>query len=134
VDLKDQMVAAAVGVFASSDENDWCITIGSSPDKPTKCLTLYDTGGPQPDRTMDRSQKAIMSPQIQVRARAATYIAGYQKLQDLVDLTNQWGKFARGSSWFEGVFQSSDIMFLERDGKDRYVFTVNFQVKRKESV
>lgn len=132
VAIKDWLVTAGIGQFASS--SDWGIYIGVEPDAPACCVTLFDTPGATGTVELDRSIPVDQS-RIQVRVRSLGYVGGRTKMKAI--LTALEAKVnteqAEGGDdvWYAAVIPlASGMTYLGRDGKQRHLFTWNFQVRR----
>ena len=67
---------------------DWGVFIDSEPDSPDNCVTIYDTQGIDEGRTaIDRERQE--HPGVQIRVRATTALAGYQKAQQIAVALDQ---------------------------------------------
>lgn len=119
------LAAQGVGVFAA--ETGWSINVGTEPDMPENCVTVYDTGGLDPDtEQMDRR------PTFQMRARAVDYLTGWGKLN-----TARHYLLGAGPLTYSGVRYASfemvgDIVSLGRDDNNRHIFTLNARVTNAE--
>lgn len=127
-DLKGKLVASGVGTFAAT--TGWGIFIGNEPENLDTTITLYDTGGPKPETAQDRSVDPLKREGIQVRVRGTGYKTAYTKIETVVDTIVGYGKFSVGTTRYKGIFRTSDILFLEQDDSDHYIWVVNFQAVR----
>lgn len=118
------LVAQSVtGPFAGSA--DWSVYVGREPLAPSNVVTVYDTGGPV-GPLVD-----LRRPSVQVRVRATTYAAGWDKANEILETL---------VVPFEGVSVpdasilmwdvATDVTFIGHDDADRPLFTVNFQLLR----
>ena len=128
-DLKDKLVTSGTGVFAAV--TGWGIFIGAEPEKLNTTITIYDTGGPKPETVQNRSVSPLRREGIQVRVRGIDYKTAYAKIEAIVNTIVGYGKFAVTTVKYKGVFRTSDILFLEQDDTDHYIWVVNFQAVRE---
>ena len=136
-DIKDKLVTAGIGEFAAA--TGWSIHISSEPPTPDTTITLYDTGGPPPEGVQDRSKKPLRFGSILIRVRGDGYGSAHTKIKEVYDAIVGFGKFTVSAVdsgdldvHYKGVFPTSEILFLEQDGDDRYIWVVNFQARREE--
>jgi len=138
-DIKDILVTAP-NTYKFSDGSDFSIYIGKEPDRPDKCITLYDTGGPQDDNVMDQSAKTMRHSSFQVRVRGKNYKNVRLQLKKVDKIINRIGSFtatAEDSSEtndtrYSDIFRQGDLMWLEQDDNDRHIWIANYQAHRKE--
>lgn len=125
-DIKDLLVAAGVGIFAA--ETGWSINISKEPTKPDTAITIYPTGGTDPN------PKFILDhPSVQVRVRGGIkdYNAGYAKAQAIKDALLGLPSQTVDGTVIVGVWMISDIAFLRYDDNDRPLFTTNWRLDRE---
>lgn len=103
------------------------VFVGNEPDHPDVSVTLYDTGGfePEPDQDMWR-------PTLQVRTRSRDYGEAYQMQEAIRDLLVLPASITVGSMEYFGIFMQSDIMSLGNDGNRRARLTANYRILRQE--
>ena len=136
-DIKDVLVADdAFGPFAHSD--DWSVYIAREPPTtPVKVITVYDTPSPRPNGYMDRrGSRMKKNDRCQIRARGTDYKATRRKLEVAFDLLVQKAPFrvttANDTVKYHDIIPFTDILFLEQDEKDRYIWVVTVQAARQE--
>lgn len=100
-DVKDKLVAASIGTFASTSA--WGIFINTEPDLPDSCITLYDTGGPAPEECFSRSINPLLRPSIQVRVRGTTYLATFAKMKAIINVLRRIGPWTLAASSTEAA-------------------------------
>jgi len=121
-DIKDMLVSSSsgLGVVFGTD-----LFIASLPDSPNVCTVITDTGG------NDQGQYGYEYPRIQIIHRNTDYITGYDFMRDIkyylhLERNNEtWN----GTRYIQ-IAVRSDILFLGIDDKNRYQFSLNFQVQR----
>lgn len=142
-DVSDKLVDDGIGTFAGT--SGWSINISSEPTEesaPDTCITIYDTGGPRPFTVQNRVIQPVRMDTVQIRVRSNNYLTGWDKMEEIVDAVIGWGRFtvdvdssdesSELPTLYYGIFQTSDVLWLEKDEKGRNIFVVNFQAKRKE--
>jgi hypothetical protein len=99
--------------------------LASLPGTPHNAVCIYDTGG------MPQGQYAFERPNIQIRVRNTVYSTGYALCRDIKYYLHQK---RHGENWngttYISIETRSDILFLGQDEKNRYEWTINFQVMR----
>jgi len=111
---------AGIATFAND------LFVGEEPTDPDNVITVYDTGGEPPDEA-----GAADNPSVMIRIRNNNYLGGFEKASDIKDLL--W--FNNSHFDLNGVrliyFLLGDINSLGKDSNGRYVFTINFRIKRE---
>ena len=132
IDVKDLLVTAGIGVFAS--ETGWAIYISEEPDKPDTCITIYDTGGFSPQYVMDKSVHPLLNTTFMIRVRSAAggFITGHTKTMDIVNVLDHHARWNVGTVSYKTIFSNGDIVNLPRDESGRYVFICNFRAVREQ--
>lgn len=95
------------------------INVSLEPSEPVECITLYDTGGSDPD-TDDQN---LFNKTIQIRVRSLDYLGAYSKLEQIRDLLINNTITGINAIWMQG-----DILYIGRDDNDRHLFTTNFRL------
>ena len=136
-DIKDLLVAEGY-TFTGTD--DWAIFIDTEPNKPDKCITLFDTGGPDPLGCMDRSKKKLLRPSFQARVRGNSYKGAHDAMEDINVILDQhvpWTATSEDSAEadvrYQGMQMSGDPIPLGQDDNDRFVWVTSFQTHRNET-
>ena len=113
------------GVGTIGAETGWCITVGTQPETPDACVTIYDTGGagPESDDLDD------VSAAIQVRVRARTYLDAYAKAREVRDLLLGGPAFILSSDRFYLIHTTSDIASLGLDDNKRTLLVASYEVR-----
>ena len=136
IDIKDRLVAAGVGTFANTASTTWGIFVGEEQEKLKRTITLFDTGGFQPDLTLNTT-RAMEHPTYQIRVRANTYQEGHDKIEDCVKALERQGAFdgtvdsTENSVRYSDTWRTSGILFLKKM-EGSYVWTVNMIALRQE--
>jgi len=123
-DLKNVLVAAGIGTFGAT--SGWGIFIGKEPDKPNTAITLYDTGGYEPNPKWLQD-----NPTVQVRVRGTNYKTTLQKAKDARDALLGIGPNdfpASVTTTYVGIWVSSDVGYIGSDDKNRFIFTFNLRI------
>lgn len=123
-DLAGYLDANSVGTLAAA--TGWSISFGMEPASPETAITLYDTGGLEPDT----DQLDVLRPSIQVRVRGSDYRAAYAKQVAIRDLLHAMPETVIEGTLYLAVTASSDILSIGRDDNDRFILTANYRVMR----
>jgi hypothetical protein len=119
--VAQHLAANGFGVFAAS--SGWSINAGSEPATPDTAITVFDTGGEEPD-TDQRDRR----PTLQVRVRGPSYDDAYTKIDDIAYFLANARPVVLDGTRFVGFSITSDIAGLGKDDNNRHQFTVNFRV------
>jgi len=121
--VKDLLVAAGVGVFAS--QSGFGIFIGPEPTKPDTVITVREFAGPGP---MARWRIDFPSIQVMVRGAPGGYQAAKAKAQAVLDeLHSIPSQDLNGDRW-NSIIATSGPGYLGLDESDRPKFAVNFKL------
>lgn len=122
-DLAIYLSTQAVGTLPGT------ISVNAEPADPAEVVTIYDTGGQEPDT----DQLDIMRPTFQVRVRSASFEACYSLQERIRDLLMLPGRVVTLDSAFVVITPSSDIASLGRDDNNRFITTLNYSAIRERS-
>ena len=125
-DFKDVLAAAGVGVFGA--QGGWGIYIGTEPERPQATITLYDTGGFEPDPARLLDKPTVL---IRVRGEPGGYQAAFAKAAEVRDALLGLPSQTLGGAWYVGVWVTGDIGFVSNDDHDRPVFTMSLRAVRE---
>lgn len=100
--------------------------VGMEPDNPDNVVVIYDTGGGPTDFLGYRQST------VQVRCRNTDYIAGWDQINEVVEVLNRLGSYIVSGTYHSTWWLESDIIFLQRDDKDRVTFTANLRGHRSD--
>ena len=120
-DIKDILVNDSVGTFGTN------LFISKEPSSPDACVTIYDTGGPEP-----QAGYVYDYPTIQVRIRGAKmgYEAAFTKAQAVRTSLHGLHNETWNSTRYIGIWCQGDIMALGYDENHRPLLVVNFRIHR----
>lgn len=126
------LAANGVGLFpnpggAPIGAGPWEIAFSREPASPDMAVTIYDTGGSEPDTdALD-----LLNPTFQVRVRgpktAQGYADAYAKQEVIRDLLILPAPVVQGTAHFIGIAMTSDILSIGRDDNDRHLLTANYR-------
>jgi hypothetical protein len=121
VDIKDMIVAAGLGVFATN------LFIASMPQDPDLCIAVYDIAGLSAELNYEWQFPAV---QVQVRgARTGIYTDAYNEINAIAALLH--GKQeTRGGVNYKLIQQEGDISHVSTDEYRRPLLTTRFQIQR----
>lgn len=120
--IKDILQNASVG---SASSGSWLIRIGKSLDTPDQLITIYDTGGlnPNPKWLLD-----FPTVQVVVRGPKQGYEAAWDKcVQVKGALLGYESADLNGDRWVS-ITGMGDIGFIGYDDKDRPLFSLNYRL------
>lgn len=131
VDVKDLLVAAGVGVFyPNAADGQWHIAIGWEPPSPDKVITLYDTGGFDPEYILDGTTYRQPTLQARIRSNEGGYLDAYAKAEEAVAVLDRSDPQTLNGAQYSGIWTLGDITRLELDDNNRPLFVVNFRTMR----
>lgn len=122
-DLAVYLASRGIGTFPGT------ISVHAEPADPPDVITLYDTGGSEPDT----DELDLMRPTFQVRVRTLDPVAGYQTQETIRNLLMLQGRIVTQDSVFVMITPSSDIANLGRDDNNRFLTTLNYNAIRERS-
>lgn len=137
VDIKDLLVTAGIGSFAS--DSAWAINISYEPDTPSDTITIYDTGGPKPSYHMTAGTRGMLYSDFMVRVRSNSYVNAWNKMWDILESIDHKGHFtveADSSSEadvrYSDIQKQTEVEFLRKDNNERTILICNFRAFRQE--
>jgi hypothetical protein len=128
VDIRDILSTAGVGTVAST--SGWSLQVSREPAVPDSVVTIYDTGG------FESNAKWLLdNPTVQVRVRGNVnaYPAAYAKAQEVKDILLGIQPQTRNGTDYIGIWQTSDILFLQYDESNRPILVSNWRIVREPS-
>lgn len=103
--------------------------ISREPSKPDVVVSIFDTGGGEPQSTAERYE----FPTVQVRSRGTAitgYADAYAKLELIKLALHKFANQTIGGTKYIGIWASSDIIPLGYDDNNRPMFSLNFRIHR----
>jgi hypothetical protein len=122
-DLAVYLAAQGLGTYPGT------ISVHVEPADPPNVVTLYDTGGLQPDT----DELDLMRPTFQVRVRNTDPVANYETQERIRNLLMLSGRIVTADSAFVMIIPSSDIASLGNDDTGRFLTTLNYTAIRERS-
>lgn len=127
-DIVDVLEIFNVGTFGTSAgaSSGWPIFIGSEPEQPNDCITLYDTPGepPNPKWLLD-------FPRFMARVRSHSYEQGFAKAGELKGALLGLPSQDINGIRYVGIYVVMDTYFLQADDKGRSIFVNTWRVIRE---
>lgn len=105
--------------------------IGTEPNEPDNCVTIYDTGGLDPQLTYDR-EEGFFYDRFQLRVRNRHYLEGVSLARDLMNALHGRGHEEMNGTEYELIRCVGSPSFIGRDEKGRLLFVVNFEAQRRD--
>lgn len=125
-DIALYLVANAVGTLPWT--SGWAVSVALEPPEPNNSVTVYDTGGQEPDT----DELDLMRPSLQVRVRSVSYQDAYDKQVQIRDLLILPQPISAEDSDFVSIQMTSDILSIGRDDNNRHVLVANYLAIRTE--
>lgn len=124
VDIKDLLVTAGIGTFAST--TGWSISISRAPDSPNQMVSIIWIGGPAPNPKFLFDQPSI---QVMVRGAPEDYLATEAKAQDVKDALLGLPAQTINGTPYVGIWALGDTQFVGYDESERPTFTSNWRIR-----
>lgn len=102
---------------------DYALEVSREPDAPDLCITLYDTGGADPNPAIKIDWPSLM---IRVRGAAGAYAAAYAKAQAIKAALLGLPAQTINGVQYAGLWMRGDINPMGYDQSNRPSFTMNF--------
>ncbi len=135
-DMRTVLLAAGIG--SATPTANWSIHISHEPDKPDRCITLYDRGGDQSGYYYNPADKPVRYDMFQVRVRAIAYSDAYAQISAIVGVLDQKHHFQLAGlnagdpvTKYGGVFLIGRPTSLQKDGKGRSIWVADFRSIRQ---
>jgi len=106
--------------------------IGILPDSPDLCVCVKDTSGSSPE-THSTNPLEYPTLQILVRGTVSGYKAAYRSSKCILELLRAKTNFNQGGTKYHHMHPVSDVGFIGSDGKNRPVFSMNFEIMRSDA-
>lgn len=118
-DVKDMLVAGLGYTFGTD------LFVASLPTTPNDCVLISDTGG------QAQEKYGLEKPNIQILLRNINYQSGYDLIRNIKYYLHE---SRNGETWngtrYILIANRSDILYLGQDEKNRYQWSLNFQIFR----
>lgn len=99
------------------------IYVGKEPASPDECITIYNTGGDQPNPKF-----LLDMATIQVRSRANSYATAYNNLLEVFELLQGRAAVTKNTTRYTGIMASTSILEIGQDDNERYIHVCNFKL------
>lgn len=103
------------------------IFIGIIPDSPDNCVALFEYGGSAPDLVGTYVER----PNLQVRVRNTSYSTGRAKCASVITALHTLGETTLSGTRYLWVAAKQSPISLGVDAKERYEWSINFQVVKE---
>ena len=121
-DIKDLVTQSnGIGTFGTD------VFIAFEPPSPNKSVTIYDTGGFDPDLAIDIEYPTV---QFLIRGEVGGYVDAYTKGQTIKSLLHGAHQEILNGARYMLIRCISDILFLGLDDKNRPKFSLNISIMR----
>jgi len=121
-DIKD-ILEAAVSSWSFGTN----LFVALEPPSPNEVVSVFDTGGFDPDSNTDLENPTVM---VRVRGDRGGYTETYSRARDVKDNLHELANETWNGTRYIGIWQVGDILFIGMDENDRPVFTLNFRIMR----
>lgn len=106
--------------------------ISRQPNKPNKCITLYDTGGAGIDMQLD-SARQYQRPAIQIRIRDVDYENATAVAYDMIGILQGMGHQVWNGTYYSLIHLAMGPTMLDYDKNNRAQVFLNFNIQRRNN-
>jgi len=126
LDIAEILIAESFATVLGTD-----IFVADEPDNPVKCITIYDTGGYEPDYNYTYDRPTV---QVKMREQKGKYPELYVKALAIRDklLTKQGYITVANDTKYIGIWIQSDIFFLGNNQNNQPEIVINFRLHRTD--
>ncbi|MGF9711717.1 minor capsid protein [Paenibacillus naphthalenovorans] len=103
------------------------IFLGSTPDMPHNLMTIYHTGGADPNHSFEKRQ--YRNQTIQIKVRNMSYAIAENKLKQVSASLDGKTEIVINGTRYISIFQQGDVLPLGMDEKGRSSLTLNFRIR-----
>lgn len=126
VDIKDLLEAeSSFGLTFATN-----LFIGSEPQQPDNCVTIYDTPGYPPELALEGAVQYFY-PSIQIRVRNNSYLDAYDMINDIKTYLHGMNNFTVNGTDYDLIECSIEPHLLEWDKTGRSIFVITFNLRRR---
>jgi len=122
-DINQNQSSVGIGTFATD------LFISKEPDSPDACVTIFDTGGQDPEAHHTYDYPTV---QVKIRGDKQGYAAAFAKAQEVKEALHGLTNETWNSTRYIQIMCEGDIIFVGYDGKQRPELTINFLIHRTE--
>lgn len=124
-DICTILAAAGLGLTFATN-----LFSGQEPATPANTVTVFDTPGDAPGKTMEGAQ-GYYYPAVQVRVRNTSYANGYALAFNIQAALHMVGHQTWNGTRYEVIQSDQDPFHLDYDESNRPRFVCNFSIQRK---
>ena len=134
VDIKDILVDNSIGYFLGDSPLNplglvYAISVAQQPENPTKCISIYDTGGSNLQDTF--ASVKIDSEYVQIVVRSDNFLDGRAKIDEIMNLIDPLGNYTTAAGYhYEGFHRGGFVNFLGKDKNDNFLHTIGYDAIR----
>lgn len=103
--------------------------IGDMPDSPNVAICVYETGGLEQE--LDLNKNAISRPTFMIKIRDTNYVNGIARCDTIKGNLNTVTNSTINSIFYLEVLSVGGNNILGKDDRERWSFTLNFRVRRR---
>jgi hypothetical protein len=128
------IVDILAGVSSLALTNGTDLFTNSEPASPNDCVTVYDTNHPAMLVTMNPdTDKKLENLSVQVRVRDAKSDEAWVMVNDIKNELHGKIRETINGAIYHAIWHASGPFPLERDDKNRTIYTMNFELTREEA-
>lgn len=122
-DIKDILAAASALALTFATD----LFVSEMPATPDLCVTIYDTGGFDPDVNFVYDRPTV---QIRVRGDRGEYLVAHGLAQTIRDLLSGEHNYTINGARYIAIWAQGDIISVGYDDNHRPILTINFRLHR----
>ena len=104
--------------------------IGTEPDMPNDCVTIFDTPGRPPQLTLTKGEDYFY-PSVQIRVRHSNYVDGYKLMHDIRTFLHGTNHETVNGTMYTLIKCSIEPSHLGQDSRKREWFVATFDLQRR---
>lgn len=108
---------------------DALVHLSRLPETPHELIAVLDQSGMAPEDLIAYYKPMV---QVMIRGNKGQYANTYATAQNIRNLLHGYGATEVNSTWYIGIWATSDILPLGYDSLERPVFSLNFLIHRSE--
>lgn len=132
VDIKDILVAAGIGVFASTSSSEYGIYIGQGAEKPDNLIAIFDLSGTTIEPiSKDQAPDQIGTHRVQIKVRANSYVDAYDKIIEIEQELERKTRVTVGNIFYNVIYRLDQPTFDGYDEQNRAIWRQNWAALRQ---
>jgi len=133
VDVKDILVAAGIGVFASTSSSEYGIYIGQGAETPDTIIAIFDVPAGKVIQPITRSvgPDYVGTHRVQIKVRSNSYVEAYDKIIEIEQELERKINTTVGNVFYNVIYRDGTPVFDSYDEQNRAVWRQNWSAMRQ---